>query len=284
VKRAANKGNTRRVIDRSILFARYRWECLRRTGEYEAAVREVIRDTAEVRKCSETDVVSDCLRSGGIVEPVFGDGPAGQQQYQRLCTKYGLGVLIHPDVVFSDDDMAAFPVFEDTPGRQFVVRDPALLKRIARTGGDVDPKTLRAVFVKKSVTPGPFQLAVQRARLPRLDAAFAVFDARMAKTSFSVIATELGMSLDQAKRAWRTARRVIGQWLHFESHLDSCRQCQAYQNRRREMGCAEFERQLGVRVAGRARLRHMPDKQLESVLARKYSTLPAKRATKASTP
>jgi hypothetical protein len=281
VKRPA-KGNTRRVFDRSVLFARYRWECLRRTGEYKAAVREVIRDSAQVRERSETEVVSDCLRSGGIVEPVFGDGPAGHQHYQRLCTQYGLTVLIHPDVVFSDDDMAAFPVFEDTPTRQFAVRDADLLRRVARTGGDIDGKTVRAMFAKKAVEPGPFKLAVQRARLPRLDAAFAVFDARMANKPFSVITREHRMSLDQAKRAWRTARRVIGQWVHFQSHLDGCRQCQAYQSGRREVGCAEFERQLGVRVAGRSRLLPMSAHQLEAVLARKYSTLPAKRATKAT--
>src|SRR2546425_6595075 len=120
----------RRVFDRSIVLARCRWECLRRTAEYRADAFGIIREAAASVGWSEEKLASVgwseeklaryCLENGGVLEPPAGDR---RDHYDVLLARYGVVVLMHPDVPFSEDEMAAFPIFADTPHRQPTVQD-----------------------------------------------------------------------------------------------------------------------------------------------------------------
>lgn len=266
----------RRTFDRSIAMARFRWEILCRTAEYRADFREIIRSMSATMGCTETQLERDCLEGGGIILPVFGDGLSSREHYDKICRRYGLTALIHPGVPFSDDEMAAFPVFTDTPKRQPVVQNRTLLRRVAMRGGDISPRTGRRIFAKRAVDVGPFQLKLDRIHLGRLDMMLAVFDAHTQGTPLRRIAKDLGLNLDQAKRAWGTARRLISKWFDFESHSKSCARCQLYQHGQRDRMCAKVEQQIGLRTTGGSRLRPMSDGALELLHARLQGELPAR--------
>jgi len=72
-----------------------------------------------VAKCvgwDEANLERYCIEHDpGILTRVFGHGPASPEHYDKVCERYGLTVLVHPRVAFSDDEMAAFPIFADTP-------------------------------------------------------------------------------------------------------------------------------------------------------------------------
>jgi hypothetical protein len=273
----------RRVFDRSVAFARCRWECLRRSREYREQTWKIIDAVAKSMKWDAAKLEQYCLDEGGILERGSGDGAASGAYYDAICARYGVRVLMHPDVSFSDDQMARFPVFADTPRRQSVVRDQALLRRVARRGGDISPRTLRRVFIKKKVEAGPFQMPVERLHFHRFDSMLAVFDARIAGKQFSLIANELGQSLNQVKRAWRLARVLIEKWLDFERHIATCRLCQACIEGRRDRYCGVIEAEIGVRAAPGPRLQPMPDQALALVNARVKGHLPARRSVKQPT-
>jgi hypothetical protein len=277
-RRPAHK-RPRRYFDRSIALARFRWEILRRTAEYQADICNIIRSIAATIGCSEARLKQDCLEGGGIILPVFGDGSSSREHYDKICARYGLTALIHPEVSFSIKEMAAFPIFGDTPERQPVVKDRAVLRRVARHGGDISPRTLRRIFEKKRVEAGPFRLKLKRIHLGRLDTILAVFDARtIRRESFRRIAEDLRLSLDQAKRAWQTARRLISKWFDFEGHLSSCEECQQYAKGRRDRMCVKAEQQIGLRTTGGSRLRLTHPDALDLLHARLRHELPARRS------
>ena len=135
--RASNGRRPRRVFDRAIALAWCRWEILRRTSRYRAEVRRLVEETSRMVGWAPSRYDEHCLADGGVVDRAFDTVVA--QHYDEICARYGLTVVMHHEAALSDDDMAAFPVFADTPRRQLTVRDPALLRRVARRGGDVKP-------------------------------------------------------------------------------------------------------------------------------------------------
>ena len=114
------------------------------------------------------------------------------------------------------------------------------------------------MFAQKPVEPGPFRPTLKRIHLGRLERILAVFDARTQDHSFRRIATDLRLSLDQAKRAWATARILIAKWFDFDSHLRSCPACHRYLEGQRDRMCARAEQQIGLRSTGGSRLRLFP--------------------------
>jgi hypothetical protein len=215
---------------------------------------------------------------GGVILPAFGDAVGNPEHYDSICRRYGLRTLIHPRVRFSDDEMAAFPVFADTPARQPVVKDPVRLRHLARRGGDVSPRTLRRLFTTKPIAAGPFRLSAKRLHLGRLEMILAVFDACIQGTSFRRIGTDLQLSLDQVKRAWAMARRLVPKWFDFEPHLRACAECQRYGDGNRDRMCAKAEQQIGLRATGGSRLRPLSARRLELLHARRQGELPARRS------
>ncbi len=221
-------------------MARCRWECLRRTAAYRTDIGGIIRDVAASRGWTEEKLERDCRHNGGgVLEPAtFND-----QHYHELCARYGLAVLVHPAVIFSETEMAAFPIFADTPVRQPKVKDQAALRRFARHGGEPSRRSQRRIFAIARVPAGPFRLdRKKRLHLGRFDETLAVFDARVAGRAFKAIATALGLSLHQVKRAWKTARYLIPEWLDFESHVATCPTCLACLREKRDrwFAAAEF--------------------------------------------
>jgi len=271
----------RRVFDRSIALARCRWECLRRTAEYRADIGNITRSMATSTKWPETKVERSCFENGGILEPCFGTGPASPEHYDKIRASYGLTVLVHPDVAISEDAMAAFPIFTDTPGYQPVVRDRALLRRVVRRGGDVSPRTQRRIFTKRPVDAGPFRLRSKRLHVHRFDTMLAVFDARIAGQSFPRIAADFDQSRDQVKRAWRTARALIPKWVDLEAHIAGCLQCQAACLKGdRDRYCDAVELQIGDRRTSGSRLHPMSDQGLDLLAARQKGQMPARRSAR----
>jgi hypothetical protein len=267
----------RRVLDRSFILARCRWECLRRTAAYRTDIAGIIRDVAASRGWTEDKLEPDCLENGaGVLDPArFND-----QHYYELCARYGLVVLVHPAVLFSEAEMAAFPIFADTPMWQPKVKDQAALRRFARRGGDLGRRSQRRIFAKARVPAGPFQLdPKKRLHLALFDETLAVFDARVAGKPFGAIAKALGMSLPQVKRAWKTAQYLIPQWLDFESHVATCPTCLAAIREKRDRWCATAELQIGQPPTGRSRSRRSAER-LDLLTARQAGLLPARRSMK----
>jgi hypothetical protein len=267
----------RRVLDRSIILARYRWECLRRTAAYRTDIARIIRKVAASRGWTAEKLERNCRENGGGVldPPAFND-----EDYHELCTRYGLVVLVHPAVSFSETDMAAFPIFADTPGWQPKVKDQVALRRFARRGGELDRGSKREIFARARVSAGPFQLdRKKRLHLGRFDEMLAVFDARVAGRPFTAIAKTLGLSLYQVKRAWKTARYFIPNWLDLESHVATCPTCQACIEKKRDRWCAPAELQIGLPPTGLSRSGTSPER-LDLLAARQGGLLPARRSMK----
>jgi hypothetical protein len=268
----------RRTFDRSVALAHFRWEILRRTAEYRADMHDILGSMAHTIGRTDTQLQRECLENGGIIPRVLGAEFSSPEHYDAVCRRYGLAVLVHPDVPLSVDEMAAFPVFADTPARQPAVTDPVRLRHVARRGGNVSPRTIRRMFALKPVEPGPFRLTLKRIHLGRLERILAVFDARTQGHSFRRIAKDLRLSLDQAKGAWATARLLIAKWFDFESHLRSCPECHRYLEGKRDRMCARAEQQIGLRRTGGSRLRPTNADALELLGARAQEDLPARRA------
>lgn len=267
----------RRVLDRSIILARCRWECLRRTAAYHTDIAGIIRDVAASRGWTEDKLERDCLENGaGVLDPArFND-----EHYRELCARYGLVVLVHPAVIFSEAEMAAFPIFADTPARQPKVKDQAALRRFARHGGELIRRSQRRIFATAPVPAGPFRLdREKRLHLGRFDETLAVFDARVAGRPFKAIATALRLSLHQVKRAWKTARYLIPNWLDLESHFDTCATCLACIREKGDRWCATAELQIGLPPTGRSRSRTSAER-LDLLAARQGGLLPARRSMK----
>ncbi len=271
----------RRVFDRSILLARCRWEALRRTAEYRTDTARVIRVGAASLRWPVEKLERYCLDNGGVIEPAWGSGapPGGLDHYQAVCARYGLVVLIHPDVTVSEGEMAAFPIFADTPSRRPTVKDRGALRRFTRRGMDLSLRTQRRIFAQEQVHAGPFQLNLKRIRLRHFDKILAVFDARRAGKPFGVIAEAVGLSLDQVKRAWETGRRLIPKWLDLESHIATCPTCLACIRKKGDRWCAAAELQIGLPPTGRSRSRTSAER-LDLLAARQEGLLPARRSLK----
>jgi hypothetical protein len=273
------RGNTRRVFDRSVTFARCRWECLRRTAEYRAEIRTIINAVAKSLRWPPEKLERHCLNDSGIIERGSGEAAASGAYYDAVAARYGLTVLMHPDVAFSEDQMAAFPIFADTPSRQDVVKDPALLRRIARRGGEITVRLQRRIFRREQLPLGPFQLPVERINFARFDLSIRVFDARVnEEAKFSKIAEKEMQTVDQVKRGWRLARRLIVRWLDLDNHIQSCAECQTALSRNADRYCDAAERQIRVRGTRGPRLYPMTDKQLALLHGSRNGELPARSA------
>lgn|SRR5262249_21366336 len=99
----------RGAYDRSVALARWRWECLRRSAAYRAEFAKVMHGVAHGVGWDVARLELSCLRAGaGILEREFGSGP-GAEHYDTVCQRYGLVVLVHPGVAFSEDRWQRFP-------------------------------------------------------------------------------------------------------------------------------------------------------------------------------
>src|SRR2546430_2628679 len=118
----SERSNPRRVFDREITLAYWRWEFLRRNVAYKRDVEKWLTLAAETLGWEPDRFKSYCRREAGIIiYPPFG---AESENYERDCTKWGLHFLILPEIKIASEGMAAFPIFVDTPSRQPTVRDP----------------------------------------------------------------------------------------------------------------------------------------------------------------
>jgi hypothetical protein len=260
-----------------VALARYRWEILRRTPAYRDTFQDISRRVAATLEWTEARLQEDCRRNGGILHRPFGEGG---ECYDQTCARFGLTVLMHPDVSLFDDEMAAFPIFTDAPRRQPILVDRVLLRRAPMRGGGISRRALRRIFAKRLVEPGPFQPVVTRIRLEQLDTMLTVFDARTAGQSFARIAQDLSLSIDQVKRASRMASKEIKRWSDFETHLKECAQCQRSLQRRRDRYCPVVERHIGLRSSRGVQLHAMPEQDLDLLSARHQGKIPARRSFK----
>ena len=236
----------------------------------------MIQKVAAARGWTEEKLEWDCRENGG---GVLDTATFNDQQYHELCARYGLVVLVLPAVSFSEAEMVAFPIFADTPGRQPKVKDQAALRRSARRGGDLSQRSQRRIFAAAPVPAGPFQLdRKKRLHLGRFDEMLAVFDARVEGQSVTAIATALGLSLHQVKRAWKTARHFIPKWLDLESHIATCPTCVACLLENANRWCAAVELQIGFPPVGRSRAR--TSTEIDILTARQEGLLPARRSMK----
>jgi len=273
----------RRNFERAVALARFRWEILRRTSEYRSAFLEVLRSVAKTmgEKWSEQRLGDYCLnKEGGVLMPVSGEGVSSREHYYNLCARYGLRVLLHPDVSFLDDEMGAYPVFADTPVRQPVVRDQAKLRRVAMRRHNISPRTLRRIFSQKRIDAGPYRVQVGRVRLGQLDSMLAVFDRRRDGMTFTAIARQLDLKIDQVKRAWRRARSLIENRVDLNSHFQTCRMCQKLIAEGGADLCPVAEAQIGTARSQSVGSRAMPIDRLERDHARHRGEAPARGAYK----
>lgn len=232
----------RRIFDREIAHAIARWEILRRTRAY--------RDTVDAWLKPGGD---GHLADGVVAIDAWDRDVSGR--YDADCARFGLRFLWHPDAEFTEDTMAGYPVFRDTPSRQ---RRPkhvitgeraqqappdqqAALKALgdqqkrayqAKVQGHPDwsQRVRQRHFGGVRVPPGPWQLPGRWAHLDNLRWYLRVLDLRRGSLPFSRIAEQLGISVDQAKRAWGVARRLVDAglepgWAPIETHLATCKRC-----------------------------------------------------------
>ena len=268
----------RRVYDRAFAIARCRWECLRRTAGYRADVRAAIEKGARSFNMQLGAFEEYCRKEGGVIEPPSG-ADAGKE-YDEVRVRYGLRVIVHYDVALSLNEIADYPIFLDTPRRQPKIKNKAVLQRFAISRTDLTDRTRSRIFSTRDVDRGPFQLNAKRIDLTYFDRDLAVFDLRADGATFKTIAKRLGISEDQAKRAWRRTSTLIPSWLEFESHVLDCVTCQAYVNGGRARGCAKFQLQLGRGATHSVGSINMPEGQLEWVNARTRGELPARRSAR----
>lgn len=138
---------TSRPRRRSIVEAVYRWEFLRRNPEYQRdAQRWIDRDAAAlglarplvvedlkwdslkddwvpvIRTVTPVEMINpiaDCfVDTNGVIAPPLFDFEA-DKRYRSDCERWGLRLLFHPRLRVPAEDMARFPIFTDSPQRQF---------------------------------------------------------------------------------------------------------------------------------------------------------------------
>ena len=278
------ESRARRIFDRSIALARYRWEILRRTLAYRAAFFETGRSIAATLQQTESELYQYCQDHDGTLPSVFGEGFSSLEHYDEVCARFGLTSLLHPDISISDSEMAVFPIFADTPRRQPVLLNRLALRRARIWGATISLRTPRGIFGKRVVQAGAFQPKVKRIHLPRLAMRLAVFDARAAGKPLKRIAKELGLSVDQAKRAWRAMRVEIDHWVDIGTHVKDCPRCQASLQEHRGQYCPVFELQIGLRSARGVQLHARREQELDRLNARHQGGIPARRSFKFPSP
>lgn len=293
----AKSPSRRRIFDLAITLACYRWELLRRNPNYQRDVQRWIDRGYTVFTTGVIHIPFDLTVN---------------RPYQADCAKWGLRLLLHPNVVISEEDMAGFPVFVDTPPRQRKVKDEAAWERwvqrlpidgvIVRVGNrkirrvshvkDLHDRDLRRYFRIEEVPKGPFQLPSKRKHLRKFDWYLTVFDQHKAGRKFDTIAKALSISVHQAKRAFRIARRLI-QWSDklkgsdeaIQDHFKGCPECRSRSKastRDWSHGgwCPKMERlierQTGISVHRWLRESTKPERELATLAARKKGELPAR--------
>ncbi len=264
VRKVSDPAPQNRAFDGAIIAAVYRWEFLRRNPEYRKDVELWIEhdaralgledpDSETVTKTPDGDFVrttvnalEGCRVEKDVILPPLFDLKVNER-YHEICDKWGLCLLFHPGTAISEQAMSDFPIFKDTPGRQFVVKDeqgwrkrvrrlpdlskdrPAgtpkdLLEELNRedhervqrgeppAGPSMSPRDLRRYLRKVPVESGPFQLRIKRKHLKKLDLYLRVFDLREdEKKSFGEIAAVCRLSgAREASRAYEVARKLVG--------------------------------------------------------------------------
>jgi hypothetical protein len=227
----------RRVFDREIARAIARWEVLRRTRAYRDTVDAWLKPDGDGR-----------LEDGVVMTDI-------SQRYEADCARFGVRLLFHYDTEVSDEAMAAFPIFADTPRRQgrpkyVITREQerhappdqqAMLKALAdkqerayqaKVFGHPNwsQRTRERHFGDVSVPPGPCQLPSRWVHLDNLRWYLSVLDLRRDSVPFARVAKQLGISVHQAKRAWRVAGELVDaglepSWASIEGHLGTCTRC-----------------------------------------------------------
>jgi len=252
----------RRVFDLAITLACYRWEFLRRNSRYQLDVRLWIDSGCRVKRT-------------GVIECPFDF--TVRREYQADCAKWGLRLLLDPKVVVSEEEMAIYPIFADTPERQPVVKDWKALRRWVQrfpkrptpkgepywgpkdlfkrgeppSGPEISERDLRRYFRTERVPRQGFQLQGNRQHFRKFDFYLEVFDRRTRGQLFKEIAEVLGVSVHQAKRACHIARQLI-EGFRFskkaeespQEHVSRCPKCSMVARTNRGDWCKKMDRLL----------------------------------------
>jgi hypothetical protein len=131
-----------------------RWEVLRKKAEYR-------RDYERVK--ARRGVTHD---SGVLLAPLRSKA---QREYERTCARWGLHILVDPELSAPEARVLDSPVFKDYPARQRAVHDGAAFRRFARQLSDTRGNLNRAIaaqFKWRKVPPTGFRLPTT-ARDPR---------------------------------------------------------------------------------------------------------------------
>lgn len=170
----------------------------------------------------------------GVVEPPLCFG-LKLQRYLDFCDKWGLRILIHYDKTIPLDEMEAFPIFKHIPSRRSVLREEVLsdpLKKNKFLGTANLTKRRRREFFRKGHAPDRSEM-LPRAR--RWDRRFPLYrkiwDLRQTKVPDKAIARRLGVSIDQVKKGYKEAERLIkfGKLVpsieEARDHMKNCQPC-----------------------------------------------------------
>ncbi len=195
------KGPSRKVFDSQITQAHYRWEFLRRNAKYRRTVDRWLKWGYKVTKSN-------------VIDSPF--GLQKRRKYRADCARWGLHLLIPYTVTHSEEAMAIFPVFADTPARQRVVKDPkALRKRVDVGRPPTSERDLRRYFKTEKVQEGPWQLKPLRKHFQKFDFYLQVFDLVHPSPfgeamSFREASRRLGRSISTLRSAYAAACWMIG--------------------------------------------------------------------------
>ena len=319
--KAAAKSVPRRKFDLAIVIARYRWEFLRRNPDYQKTAQRWVK--IHKHTCLKCKKGEGCLELSAVVpSPVYatlrlsesealalgfevrdlerlnetGDKtekkykvnpPLLRSHYARDCKRWGLRLLIPPALGISEEEMAAYPIFTDTPSRQPFVKDRAALRARAsrlpdhaagRPSGtakelleelnqeerqrvqqdlapadadvDISERDLRRYFHTHRLDPGPFQIKKQRKHFAALDLCLEVFDRREKRESFARISRGLRITDRRARQIWETALRGTGETFGgwMDWHSPACPVCA--EAARGSLSDARYCRETKSRIRG----------------------------------
>jgi len=254
---------SRREFDGAIERAYWRWELLRRDASYRRRSDDLFTLWAEAffsspgRRMDRKRLAAYCLKRNGGVIPAQADAE-GRRLYDEILKQYGLRVILHPAVCIPLEDMAAFPIFVDTPGRQPVVVEKDLLRRLAMEAygklgqlphipanpldsldeaaiPELPERRLHKAIKKCKVERAGSWFNGERIHFDTLRRDLDVFDLRTSGVTLVGAAKRLGISVEEAKRAWARASTLIRnhqveRWDEspMEAHCDTCQTCQPW--------------------------------------------------------
>ena len=209
---------------------------------------EAVLDGAGQAKDVTYEDMEQFIDGDGLLSIPF--GWEARAQYDGLCKKYWLKLILSPNTHMSLKQMHGYPIFIDVPRMRRVIRDevrtdPARWKNFRNLcimGGDIGTRNLRERYtIKKEAPKRPEGLTLSMRHTPLFEQYLEAWDLKEKDgLSSKQIAAQMKISIYKARRYCRKASTLIDTFgppssevpeelwqrkLRFDQHLESCKIC-----------------------------------------------------------